>query len=421
MESSSYGERIARQGMVLRQKSSSPAVFLGFMGTVAAHRAILRGHHKDLAPSDTNHDDLITDPEYKQVKHHTIVAVRQMIEDRKSPNQHLVDACYGLVSVATIVGNFSEAKVHLQGIRHLMSVAGISEESVAWLPITNVKLATAMLSQPLLPIPWERHPIPQEILQMVSPPPEVEQSRLGTSFTQTPALSDRLKELLSCQRDICNMCNFNAHYPGTLPASGHFTLNQKGTELEYDLVVYPYETATFERDQSDEPVVPVLEAVVRLAALGIITTTPHTIHPSSGSGRAVTHHQKRAFQRWSRQRHGDCSRAELQLVLWALFVFAQCAGDTPEVDLFTRHIAQLARELWLLRWQDVELIIYGFLYIPCIQARVWKDIYNSAMSLPWSELALQEVTLTTRALPQLGSTITTEQKQSLAARPRKPD
>jgi hypothetical protein len=400
IETNSYTERIARQGVVLRQKATSPAVFLGFMATVAAHRSIFRGNHEDLAPSDTNHDDLISDPEYKQVKHHTIVAVRKMVDDLSCVDQYLIDACFGLVSIAAVVGNFQEAKVHLQGIAQMMLIADISEESVAWLPIANAKLATAMLSRPLLPIPWERQPIPQEISQMVLPQPESEQSRLGTGFTKVAGLSDRLKGLIYDHRDICYICEFNVKHPGSLSAVGNATLNQKATELEHDLMAYPYETTIFERDHDNEPLVPALEGVVRLATLGLLSRTPHSIMPSCGAGRAITHHQKRAFQKWLKQKHSDSGRPELQVVLWALFIFIQCAEHQPEADFFTDQMAQLIRELWLIKWQEVEATIYGFLYIPGLQAKAWKTIHESAMCWRWREWAVDDLTPPDGRLPQ---------------------
>ncbi|KEF59807.1 uncharacterized protein A1O9_04655 [Exophiala aquamarina CBS 119918] len=382
IETASYSERMARQGLVLRQKATSPAVFLGFMATVAAHRAILRGNHQDLAPSETNHDDLITDPDYKRVKHHTIVAVRKMIENRTARvGQYLIDACFGLVSVATIVGNFREARVHLQGISQMMSIAEISQESVEWLPITDVKLATALLSKPSLPLPWERQPIPQEILQLVSPPSDSDQSRLGTSLTHFAGLSSHLKELISRHRDICDICEFNVQNQGSLSHLQNRTLNRKATELEYDLTAYPYETSLFERDHNNQPIIPALENMVRLASLGLLAIAPHAILPSTGSGRATTHHQKRAFEDWLRERRNNCGRPELQVILWSLFCFIQCAEHQPEADFFIQQLALLTRELWLIKWHNTEATMYGFLYIPGLQAKKWENIYHSAMSV----------------------------------------
>lgn len=135
IESKSNSERLARQGMVLQSKISNPAVFLGFMATVAAHRAILLGYHKDLAPSEANHEDLITDSDYKKAKHEAVVAVRRAIQHCQKPDQYLIDACFALVSTATIVGNFDEARVHLTGIAQMISSVGTtSEESMSSVP-----------------------------------------------------------------------------------------------------------------------------------------------------------------------------------------------------------------------------------------------------------------------------------------------
>ena len=80
-------------------------------------------------------------------------------------------------------------------------------------------------------------------------------------------------------------------------------LGRKATELEFDLVAYPYETDTFLRDGHDEPRLPALEAVVRLAALGMLSIAPRTIMPATGNGPALTHHQKKALETWIYGRH----------------------------------------------------------------------------------------------------------------------
>lgn len=283
----SNSERLARQGIVLQSKISNPAAILGFIATVVAHRAILRGYHKDLAPSQTDHDDLITDPDYKKVKHEAIVAVRQSIQSRQKADQYLIDACFGLVSTATVVGNFDEARVHLNCISQIISAVGASEESMSWLPVTFVKLSTAMLSQPSLSIPWTHEDIPNEILQRISPRRDTEQARLGTGFVLIPELSDQIKSLLSTHREVCNICEFSATHPGGLSALENSILIRKAIELEYDYVAYPYQSTAFRHNSDSEPLLPAFEAVVRLAGLGLLSTMPHAILPSSGSGRAI--------------------------------------------------------------------------------------------------------------------------------------
>jgi hypothetical protein len=269
--------------MVLRSKTTNPAMFFGFMATVAAHRAIHRGYHRYLAPSEANYEELITDPDYRKAKHEAIVAIQQTIEQCQKADQHLIDACFALVSNATVVGNFDEARVHLHGIAQMVSLVGTSEKSMSWLPVTNVKVFTAMLSPSFLTIPWTREDIPEEILQRISPHPGAEQSRLGTGFSQIAGLSVQIKDLLSNHRDICNICEFNAAKPSGLSAKENSILNRKATELEYDFVAYPYQSTAFPRNGGNEPVLPALEAMVRLAGLGLLSVANNTNNTNIGN------------------------------------------------------------------------------------------------------------------------------------------
>lgn len=162
-------ERLVRQGMVLQSKISNPATFLGFMATAAAHRAIFHGNHKDLAPSSQNHDDLITDTDYQKVKHEAVMAVRKKIQRRDQIDHSMIDACFGLIATATVVGNFEEAMMHLKGIKQIMTLVDVGPQSLLWLPLSNVKVAVGLMSHPLLPLPWPRRPIPQDIAEAYHP------------------------------------------------------------------------------------------------------------------------------------------------------------------------------------------------------------------------------------------------------------
>ncbi|KAK7900426.1 hypothetical protein LTR67_002708 [Exophiala xenobiotica] len=373
-------ERLARQAMVLQSKINSPATFLGFMATVAAHRAILYGRHKDLAPSNLNHDELITDPDYKRVKHEAIVAVRRFIEKSKTADQYMVDACFGLVSTATVVGNFEEARMHLKGIAHIVALVGSSQESLLWLPITNVKVSVGLLQKPILALPWTREAIPTETLQRIAPHRKSALARLGADFKPLTDLSDTIRSLLTRSRDICYFVEFNAANPSGLTPPENATLRQSAVELEYDLVAYPYDIPDFFFDGEKEPTIPTLESVIRTAALGFMSLAPHTIMPSTGLGRALTHHQKRATEAWLRERQGKSAVPELKAVFWSLFIFAQCALKQPEEDFFLNLISQTMRDLWPLSWPEAERILTGFLYIPRLQRVVWKRIWTQVTS-----------------------------------------
>ncbi len=366
--------------MVLQSKINSPATYLGFMATVAAHRAILYGRHKDLAPSDLNHDELITDPDYKRAKHEAIVAVRTLIEKSKTADQYMVDACFGLVSTATVVGNFEEARMHLKGIAQIMALVGSSQESLLWLPVTNVKVSVGLLQKPILSLPWIRGPIPPEALQRISPHRKSALARMGVDFKPLTDLSDTIQSLLKKSRDICTFVQFNAENPSGLTPLENAILRQSAVELEYDLVAYPYDIPEFFFNGDQEPTIPTLESVIRTAALGFMSLAPHTIMPSTGLGRALTHHQKRATEAWLRDRQGKYAIPELKAVFWSLFIFAQCASKQPEEDFFLKLIVQTMWDLWPLGWPEAERILTGFLYIPKLQRVVWKHIWTQVVS-----------------------------------------
>ncbi|KAK6383673.1 hypothetical protein LTS17_002965 [Exophiala oligosperma] len=387
-------ERLARQGMVLQSKMNNPATYLGFMATVAAHRAVLYGRHEDLRPSDRDHDELINDPDYRKVKHEAIVAVRTLVQKSKAPSQYLVDSCFGLVSIATVVGNFEEAQMHLKGIAHIISLVGCSEESMMWLPVANVKVSVGLLQRPILPIPWERAVIPEEILERISPPAKSVLARMGSAFKQLKPLSSSLQALLGTSRDICNLVEYSSTNPKGLSTSENSLLRHKAIELEYDLVSYPYDIPDFFVHGDTEPFVPPLERVIRMAALGFMSFAPHTIMPSTGLGRAMTCHQMDAIESWlllrSRKNPGVGEKmmtmtppattittiVELQAVTWALFVFAQCAMGQPEEDFFVNLIVRMTEDLRSLIWLDVERLLATFLYMPRSQARAWADIWT---------------------------------------------
>ncbi|KIW66344.1 hypothetical protein PV04_05680 [Phialophora macrospora] len=373
-------DRLVRQGLVLSSKISNPATFLGFLATAAAHRAVMYGRHRDLAPSNDNHDDLILDPDYVRVKHEATVAVRQIFHQRAIVDEQMLEACFGLISTATVVGNFEEARLHLKILDRITAQIELSEQALKWLPIANVKVSVALFERPVMPLLYHRETIPDAILQRISPDPSSQLARLGKSFVQLDQLSDRLRQLLSTQTDICDLCAAKMADSQSASTWEAAILVKKSTELEFDLLAYPYETDIFPRDARDEPQLPALEGVIRLAALGMLSVAPHTIMPATGNGRALTYHQKRAIEKWVLERHLWHAEA-LHVVCWALLVFIQNSLKQKEEAFFKELLAQVTHDLWLSKWEDVETIVYGYLYIPGLQSSIWKTAWSDVCQL----------------------------------------
>ncbi|OCT51016.1 hypothetical protein CLCR_08649 [Cladophialophora carrionii] len=373
-------DRIARQGLVLSSKISNPASFLGFLATTAAHRAVMYGRHKDLAPSNDNHDDLILDPDYARAKHEATVAVRQIFQQRAIVDEQMLEACFGLISTATVVGNFEEARLHLKILDRITSQIELSEQTLMWLPIANVKISVGLLERPVMPLPFKREPVPDATLRRISPGLPSQMARLGTSFVRLNQLSNSLRRLLSSQTLICHLCAAKAADPQSPSALETSILVKKSTEAEFDLLAYPYEADAFPRNARHEPELPALEGIVRLAALGMLSVAPHTIMPAAGNGRALTHHQKRAVEKWVLEQHLWHAEA-LHVMCWALLVFIQNSLKQTEEAFFKKLLAQVTHYLGLSDWKDVENVVYGYLYIPGLQSSTWKAVWSDVCRL----------------------------------------
>ncbi|ETI27465.1 hypothetical protein G647_09655 [Cladophialophora carrionii CBS 160.54] len=367
-------DRIARQGLVLSSKISNPASFLGFLATTAAHRAVMYGRHRDLAPSNDNHDDLILDPDYARAKHEATVAVRQIFQQRAIVDEQMLEACFGLISTATVVGNFEEARLHLKILDRITSQIELSEQTSMWLPIANVKISVGLLERPVMPLPFKREPVPDATLRRISPGLPSQMARLGTSFMRLDQLSNPLRRLLSTQTVICHLCAAKAADSQSPSALETSILVKKSTEAEFDLLAYPYDADAFPRNARHEPELPALEGIVRLAALGMLSLAPHTIMPAAGNGRALTHHQKRAVEKWVLEQHLWHAEA-LHVMCWALLVFIQNSLKQTEEAFFKKLLAQVTHYLGLSDWEDVENVVYGYLYIHGLQSSTWKAVW----------------------------------------------
>ncbi|OAP59931.1 hypothetical protein AYL99_04933 [Fonsecaea erecta] len=388
VEAKQAHDKLARQQMVMNSKMSNPATFLGFMATTAAHRAIFYGRHEDLAPSNSNHDDLILDPDYIRVKNEAMVAVRRTFDQRANVDYQMVEACFGLISTATVVGNFTEARIHLKILERVTSQLTLSEETMMWLPLSNVKVSVGLLLPPVLPLLFTREPLPAEVLSRAGQHLPSGMTRLGQDFLELQEMSQPLKLLFITFGDVCRLCEMHSTPPWNPSPAETLILRKKATELEFDLLAYPYESDIFRRDSNNEPEIPALEGMLRLAGLGMLSIAPHTILAPTGLGRALTHHQKGAVEKWlHEERSGGVEEAKV--VCWALFVFVQNALKQPEQPFFTELLAQVAQAAGLSTWEEIEEVVFGLLYMPWLQSSTWRGIWADVCKVSDSTHHLQ--------------------------------
>jgi len=364
----------------MQDRASRPATFFGIMATLAAHRAILEGRHGDLAPSNTNHDDLFMDLDYKVMKNAAYVATRQEIAKQGIAVGVILDACAMLVCAAVMIGNFGEARTHLISIKSIISTTNDPSVLSPWVPLVDMSVSIGTLAKPLLVLPWNPTPIADDFLQRIVPQAQSPLARLGSSFADIETLSFRLRSLLGLAEIVCYICEYNATHSAGLNTDEHETLRRKSLELQYQLLTYPFEVFPAFHNDSDKLRIPEIEEITRLAILGLLSRTVISILPSCGTGRALTHHQWSATQAWLRLQPPAPDPGTMKLVVWALVISVHCAEGQPELPLFMRALVRFAGTCGLASWQDAEDLVMGYIYMPASLRNPWSKIWTSVQS-----------------------------------------
>jgi hypothetical protein len=369
-------EREARVSMLLNVKVNSYAAYLGFLATVAAHRAVLYGHHRDLSPSARPSAESISDPLYRNVLQCAINATRQKQDKRELDGEYL-EACFGLIGAETIVGDFQKARSLLLYVsQRVLHSVDIPIEARAWVPMVDMKTALGTLSMPIIKVlPWMKVPVPPEVMRRIRPPSNCQLSMLGRSFANVTHISPRLRQLLADAVIVCQFCEFNASNDAGLEGHEHIMYRCKTHELEHELLCYVHDAFPQADNKSSLVVVPPLEQVVRLALMGMLSDIASVVHPGTGLGRATTTHQMKALATYGTRLNPDMDRAELKILVWVLFAFASRAREQPEAPELEHLLIQACTWLGLTSWNSMEMLLLGCLYIPSVQGRFSQNIW----------------------------------------------
>jgi hypothetical protein len=228
-------------------------------------------------------------------------------------------------------------------------------------------------------LPWEKAPVPDEVLFRISPLPSSPFSRLGAAFASVGFISPQLRQLLANAVIVCQFCQFNASDSQGLATHEHIMYRCKTHELEYDILTYIYSIFPCSEEDCAFIGIPVLEQLIRLAVLGLMSSIAAVVHPGTGIGRALTGHQLKALDNYSAYLRPEMDRSEMRVVLWVLFVYAVGARDQPEAPHFEYLIAQTAAWLGVKIWEDAEKVVLEGLYVPHVQCTVWYYAWQRAL------------------------------------------
>ena len=238
------------------------------------------------------------------------------------------------------------------------------------------------MTKPVFPLIWASNPVPSHARDRIKPLNCSQLGRFGTAFYANPLISGTLRRIIHVLREVALYSETNETDPTALLPEDHTFFRLLACEAEHQLLSYEFpesQRTRFLPLGSGLELHPV-EAVIRTAAICYINHFLIVSLPSSGLGRAVADHVKKAV--------GGCLDVLSQLpednyplITWALFVGAR--GSLGEVG-HQWYVERLARMILICgwcSWDEAMNHLSGYIYVPHLQNELWGNIWSEIMAL----------------------------------------
>ncbi|KKZ65135.1 hypothetical protein EMCG_09024 [[Emmonsia] crescens] len=408
-----------RMGLIISATISEAGPFFGYMSLCAAHRAMLQGKHSDLMPTPGGKGRVLYEPDYYMMKARCISEMNRKVQD---PALALTDSAFDIVisltSCALTIGDFDEARVHIQGLKKMVDMrGGVMDPSfqgeglrvLANVLTCDIMSASGLMTRPLFPLTWDPQPIPPETAERVFPPPTSPLCNTGMALCTNEALSTPLRKALMGLREILFFELASAQDPASFSALENEIFLFKSHEMEHELLDYPYRlnqtsskttTTTATTENSLHTLHP-LEAVTRIAAICHISNFFVVSPPSSGLGRALVRHLTLALSRFPTSAFPGLPNEWLNLLMWAAFLGARGSKAQKTKPWFLQRLREIAG---VRGWigsrsecgpgdedgdgdgddgrKEVEEVLKGYLYISDLQGGVFRGIWQEVLDGP---------------------------------------
>ncbi|KAL1963286.1 hypothetical protein VTN77DRAFT_8509 [Rasamsonia byssochlamydoides] len=375
--------------VMVKTSLTDPGSFFGLMTISAAHRAALTGRHSDLLNSSDKDNRVLYDPDYYLMKARCIREMNEKLRDPARALSHeAFDTIINLLTSALIVGLFDEARIHLRGLKKMVELrGGITSDSirnsifVTAILATDLKAATGLMTKPVFPLPWEPKPLDPEVRQRICPPPLSKLNNLGIALFRNPDLSLQLVNALYGLRDVILLQHLGNQNPKGLDPLDYQLLLKKTSEVEHELLSYPYRSFSGNNAGSGGLNIHPTERLAQVAAICSLNSIIIVSPSSTGLGRSLTKHMKQAISNFLTI--GELTQMRppyLDLLAWALFIAAHGSVGQVEWPWFVNRLADvIAARRWK-GWEEVAEIMTGYFYLSYLHDPVWRPIWNEAMA-----------------------------------------
>ncbi|KAJ5108785.1 hypothetical protein N7456_005460 [Penicillium angulare] len=375
--------------LMVRSSFSDPGSFFGLMSMCAAHRAALGVQRPGASNAPTDRDRVTNDIDYFVMKEKAIHEMNIKVRDPSlALRNEAFDTIVNLLTGSLIAGLFDEARVHLTGLKRMVELRGgitdksISSSSVLVAIVTSdVKAGSGLLAKPVFPLTWDAQPVPMEIHRRIRPPAQSPVRRLGSGFWANTLLSHQLLIILNVVRDIIFYSITVRVAPLLVHQNDHDFFRVLNCETEHQLLSYVYnnDSESLDPSMTDLDVHPI-ESVTRVASICFLNHFLIVSPPSSGLGRALTMHLKKAVGRYSLTSLLELPKENAGLFAWALFIGAQGSLGHPERSWFVERLGRVAMLYDWQSWEQVSRILTDYFFVAAVQGSSWRAIWDEAVA-----------------------------------------
>jgi hypothetical protein len=243
------------------------------------------------------------------------------------------------------------------------------------------------MTKPVFALPWEPKRLASEIQQRIRPPPSSTLGNLGVALLGNPNLSAPLVNALHGLRDAMLLQNLGHQDPNGLTCQDHQLFLKLGSEVEHELLSYPYRSSTGSQMGSGRSNVHATESLTRVAAISYLNLSIIVSPPSTGLGRSLTKHMKQAISSFTASGVAQMPPPYLDLLAWALFIAAHGSMGQIEWPWFVSRMADVITARGWKQWEEVAEIMTRHFYISYLHGAGWRVVWDEAMT----HLAVAEV------------------------------
>lgn len=228
------------------------------------------------------------------------------------------------------------------------------------------------MTAPVFPLLWGSKRVPADVQARVQPSEFSPVNRFGNALCANTLLSCSLRRVIHAFRGVAFYSEAIQTNSPALQPKNHEFFRLFICEIEHRL-------ASYVDSEPEATVLHPIEALTRTAAICYLNSLLIVSPPSTGLGRALTKHLKRAANNCTLPLLAQLPEENAVLLAWALFIGAQGSTGQIEHHWFIEQLATIAVICGWSHWDHVSDLLTEYLYISQAQGQIWKTIWDKVV------------------------------------------